>query len=201
MKKLFIENIDNYPAVVFAESAPSENFTDCSNDIEKWDWYGLQVLQYIQVRGYIFDLVKSVGNNLTPTQMKIAAKWICLHYPVRLLCVTEEEDLENFKVLYEQTSGVTKENLFGRNRIVAEIKQLITLNYFRKGLISKNDIDIFFNIVKGELEEYIATNSPKFWDWISNSVGTAYENNGFKQQTFYNENLKNEILNIMNYNY
>ena len=65
-KKLWIEDNEAMPAVVYADTLPSDvkgTFTEKTNDIESWDKYGKRNgIQFIQIRGILWDLILGIWN-------------------------------------------------------------------------------------------------------------------------------------------
>lgn len=201
-----IKITDSATNYIVADTLP-EGYDEIKS-IELLDKHGLNFLQYIQVRGYIFDATIqivsynfSTWNNLSGIEKNIVAKWCCAPYQLRLSRLSDEEDFVNYRQLIEQTAGIRKENLFGRSRIVEEMRQFIALNYYRKELINKDDVDDIYSTCKGKIIDYINTNSPTFWYWLNNTVGTPFENAGFKQKSYYTQELVTALNNIQNYNY
>lgn len=202
----YIDGFLPKPAFQFKDVLDSDydNVTSISN----WNKLGAQEFQYLQVRNYIGGIViGTVGANyanwsaLTSSDKILACQWGLAPYALRVSVIGEDEDVKYFKVLLEKTAGTAKENLIGRKRIVEEMRQFVGMNYFRKELFTKNDIDDFYSRAGNLLDSYIASNSPYFKWWLNNTVGTAYESNGFLQTTYYSSDLLSGVMNIYNGNY
>ena len=208
MKKLFIENITNYPAVAYQETAPPENFTDYSNDIVMWDLYGSEVLQYIQIRSKLATIILSrIGmnfagwNTLSDLEKQIAVKWIIAPYQLRLTIVSDEEDILNFKEFMERTVGFKKDDMDGRDRVAEEIRQYIVLNFLRTEKMSRDQLNDMYDTMAGVLDDYIFNALPSFKYWLNNAAGTIYETNGFAQKNYFSIEMQNGINNILSLNY
>jgi len=198
--------IPAYP-IIFADSLPSELYEDVTS-IVTLNKHWARNYQYIQARGIIFDMVLAIvtpdfsgWSNLSADEKKIATKWIIAPYQLRLTQYSDDEDKASFKTLLEETTGIRKEDLFGRTRVVEEMRQYIALDYYRKELITKVDADDIRASVNTELFNYVNTNSPTFWHWVNNTVGTPYETAGFAQKSYYSSVIKDKLNDIQNYNY
>lgn len=206
-KKLWIESISN-PGVVYQETSPNEDCVDQTASMVHWDMHGQKALQYQQVRNILWTLlIAEIGANfagwgsLSLAKKLIAAKWGLAPYALRLSVITEGEDIINFKELLEQTAGTRKENLFGRDRIVEEMRQYIGLNYFRTEVMTKVDIDDLYATIKGYITDFIASNSPSFKQWLTNAVGTVFETDGYAQKSYYHSEVVTALIDIYNGNY
>jgi hypothetical protein len=67
-------------------------------------------------------------------------------------------------------------------------------------VLAKNDIDDFYFTIESMVNAFVKTNSNYFKNWINNTVGTTYENNGFKQKSYYSDEKRDYINNILNGN-
>ena len=66
----------------------------------------------------------------------------------------------------------------------------------RKETLTKYDTDDFWDATHIIFNEYIDANGAKFKDWLSNTEGSDYENNGFAQKEYFTEELRDDLLNI-----
>lgn len=174
--------------------------TQSKTDMIILDKHGLEHLQYLQVRFLIWDLlVAEIGADfsgwaaLSDEKKFIAAKWGLAPYALRLTVIEEEQDIDYFTILLQENSGIKKETLVGRLRIIEEMRQFIGLNYFRNELLPKKDVDDFYSSVKDELDEYAKTNSINFRYWLNNTAGTAYESDGFKEKGYYSDVIRDSL--------
>ena len=203
--KFWVEDIENNPGVAYQETQPSPECIDRTDNMVYWNKYGMMVQQYLQVRNEIWRiLILEAGSNLagfsslSDEKKLICANWILLPYSYRIQIVSESVDKDNFKECMEETSGFFKDKLSGRSRIVEEMRQFVGLNYFRNEIMSKNDIDDFYNTCTGMLNEFISSNSINFRYWLNNQVGSNYENDGFAQKNYYNINIVEGFNTILN---
>ncbi len=165
-------------------------------------------LQYLQIRNQIWTLlIAEIGAdfsgwvNLSSLRKKIAAKWILCTYALRISVLTDSEDISNFIICIEETAGIRKHDLKGRARIIEEMRQYIAINYFRKDLITKANVDDFYASVNNLLHSFEKTNAVDFRYWLLNTVNTPYETNGFKQKTYWSLELETTLNNILQGNY
>lgn len=206
MGKLWVENITNYPNVQYTDEDLSATHTDDSNNIEKWDEYGLEVLQWLHVRRKLTPLIYAAATNIDPfdnwgglTQAirDIAIKWICAPYVLRVPAITDTEDRENWEVLMKQSRGVGEKCSGGRAFIIELMRERAADN-LRTEIWDYNTSNQFYYDTAAHIEAYTFANTNDLIYWISNEAGTPYENNGFAQTSYYSVIIKNDLINIYN---
>lgn len=209
MKKLWVENNVDIPAIVWSETSPNENlFTDKTNDVLAWDKYGPQVLDLdryryeIKTPFYILAGGPMLPNwaSLTDDIKKVGAKHFFVPYSLRLQVVTEQEDLANWEWLIIETQGTPTQIYKGRAKTFDEMRKCVA-HKVRKELLSMTESQQMLKDVGQMADWFIRANSPDFKQWITNEVGSPYETNGFAQKTYYSESLKKELYEIYNGNY
>lgn len=216
MKKLWLENIENLPSVVYQETTPNENFIDKTNDATIWDLYGERVLDYWFVIGKIRDLLffrinpnyptmdESGWNTLTENEKKVIAKLAYVSRAKRLTVYSEIEDYQNGINLIRKTYGLTETaRNKGRLGVVERMRQHVFMEYVWKNLMSLETSIQFGEDTVGMLDAFERFSSRKFYQWLTNEIGSAYEFNGFMQKNYLStsggmEQLKNELLTIFN---
>lgn len=202
--KLWIENIENLPAVVWQLEAPSQNYNDCTNDIVKWDSHGLLAKTavdqfcYKRVRDKLIPLIITAvypdfsnWANVSQEVRTIAAKWIIAPYALRLTVQSEVQDLIFFNEMYEKSKA-------SRKVIAAKLANHVAVNYYRTGVITEAQAASFTLDTSSLVYEYLEFSSSSFRQWLTNAV--PYENAGFAQKDYYSLALKNELLEIYNGN-
>jgi len=129
----------------------------------------------------------------------IAAKWFAAPYALRLgTGVTDEEDAENWEELLDKTKGVPIQGLGGRALIVEKMRRRAS-HELRTETMTKDELDDFWESTESIFREYIDSNSPKFRQWLTNEVGSAYENDGFEEKTdYWNQVLEDDLIAIYN---
>ena len=212
-KKLWIENVSSPDCIRYQENEPTsvDGFSDFTNDLEKWDQYGDlarlengRFLQYKQKREIIIGLVLSIVNPdfsgwtaASQETKEIAAKHIVAPYSLRMAVVGDDAvDYKNFAHLVTQTSGISRENLIGRQRVVEEMRFFVALNYYRKEILQKADSDDFMMSTMPHINSYLGTNAPDLKFWITNVIGSPFENDGFAQKSYFSTTLMAELMSI-----
>lgn len=205
MKKLWIENIA-LPNVEFTDDDLSATHTDFSNDVEKWNEYGLQVLQWMHVRRRIQPLVHAASTVSTPfdnwanvsSEIKsIAIEFIVVPYALRVPTITDEEDQANWKVLMQNTRGINEKCNGGRPFIIELMRERAADN-IRTELWDYDTADQFYYDTANHITAFEFANSRDLIEWITNEVGSQYENDGFAQKSYFTTELKNDLVNIYN---
>lgn len=207
-KKLWVENGQAIPAVVYAENPTNLDFTDYETSIEKWSEYGLQVKDFNFVRNKILTLVVSIvqpnyslWNNLTLDQKKIACKFVVAPYALRVPTIfTDEEDKEHWRKVLELTQGQPISVMQGRARIFQEMRIYVG-EYLRTDQITLANTQDFYKSVYNLANWFVNSNSPDFKWWINNEVGTPYENDGFAQKSYYSQAIKDGLNTIYSGDY
>jgi hypothetical protein len=210
-KKLWIENI-SIPAILYQEDTPSGDYLDKTNDAVYWDLYGMQVMDYIFVRDNINNLLFPIcnpnypptidfsgWNNLTAAQKEIMARYVLAPYALRLTIYTDQEDKNHWQSLIQVTQGLQNNNyLFtGRAMIIEKMRSCVA-DKVRIETFSMAESQIFFKDVFDFTEWYIRAACPDFKQWLTNEIGSPYENDGFAQKSYYSEALKNSLMDIYN---
>lgn len=216
MSKLWLEN--NGTQIKYQALSPDNDdstFTDYTNDLSKWDEYGQEAktengsrLEYKRMRDFVAPIVyaltgASLENWGTVTQetREFAAKYILVPYSLRVSTLSESEDVENFTVLYVETKGVDRFKLHGRKRILEEMFFHVAINYYRNEGLSQVDANDFTEATKEFSWRFENYSSPDLKNWLCNVVGTDYENDGFAEKSYFDADLRDELIGIYNGNY
>ncbi len=207
-KKLWTENIEVLPAILFQEADPGEDFTDRTNDMFAWDLYGQRVLDYKRVRDNISPLFYAVAGSvlenwagLDGATKLIGAKYFFATYALRVPdVVSEQVDSDNWEILTDLSEGHDKSNYVGRADTVEAMRIYIT-HKLRIEVLTLADIQDIYRTVTDLLTFYIKTADPKFYQWLTNEVGSVYEEEGFAQKSYYDAEIKADLLSILAGNY
>lgn len=175
--------------------------------MENWDLYGERILDYLQVRIRIQTILmtKMYGSftnwgTLSNSEKNVAVKWILVPYSLRITVVNDATDKINWDRLVELSMGDGKIiNLTGRALMIEKMRRYVS-EQLRIEVLAKNDIDDFYFTIESMVNAFVKTNSNYFKNWINNTVGTTYENNGFKQKSYYSDEKRDYINNILNGN-
>ena len=214
-KKLWIEE---FGAVEYAEMHTENGYSweDKTNDPYAWSIYGERVLDYWFVLGKIRNLLWlslnpnyptidfSGWSNLTENQQRSLANTPYIPPSLRLLFYSPEKDLENGIMLLEKSYGIEGSvKKKGRLGVVERMRQHVFLNYVWQYQMALDTSIQFGEDTYQFLGTFEMFSSRKFYQWLTNEVGSVYENNGFMQKTYLPttqlmEQLKNELLIIFN---
>lgn len=202
-KKLWVENIDN-PSVVFSETAPSANFTDKTDDIIAWDAYGSRVLdldryRYEMKAPFYAEAGINLENWTTLSLEKkiIGAKYFFVPYALRKTVITEQQDYDNWEDLIIKTQGTPVEIYIGRAKTFDEMRKRVA-HRVRTENMSMTHSQQMLKDVGQIVDWFIRANSPDFKQWLTNEVGSPYENDGFAQKIYFNAQLRDELYDIYN---
>jgi len=212
--KLYVENNEEIPAIkVLQDSDPAPSGYTEKISIEDWHQYGGEVLDaffgfnYLTWRTQIFNLVIGIVNpdysnwiGLNANQKTIAINLILAPYVLRVPTISDELDLKNWNDLIVTSQGLPVSKYGGRAKIVEEMREAFG-EELRVETITKTDIDLFYSATSQLLQYYIASNSPEFKQWLTNEVGSPFENNGFAQEIYYTIARKDYLLSIYQGNY
>jgi hypothetical protein len=207
MKKLWIEDTELHPSVVWSENAPNQDFIDKTNDVVSWDMYGNQALDYDRYRYEMKSPFYALAGNqlqnwgsLSSEIKEIGARYFFVPYALRLTIVTEEQDYANWDNLIIKTQGTPVENYVGRAETFDKMRRKVA-NLVRREEMSMTDSQQMLKDVGQMVDWYIRANSPEFKQWLTNEVGSAFESDGFAQKNYYSLALKNDLYDIYNGNY
>lgn len=188
------------PFKLFYSTIDDSDYEDYNN-IVSINTYWKSIGQYQQIRTVLAPIVISKasanystwGTGLTSDERSVAIKWILAPYQLRVPAISDSDDRDNFKELLEQTAGRTKESLVGRERIVEEMRQHIGLEQFRTDIITKADLDDYYDNVADLIQRFIGSNEPHFYYWLNGldiyggSPGTGYPSKSYFSQTALDE--------------
>jgi len=208
MKKFWIENIPDNPACLWQENTPANgDFVDATNDIIAWDKHGYKVLDLdryrYEMKAPFYVLAGEQLENwasLSSEVKMIGAKMFFIPYALRLTIVSEGQDYINWEEIIDKTQGTPTQIYIGRAKTF-DVMRKVVAHRVRKELMPMSDSQQMLKDVGLMVDWFIRANSPEFKQWITNEVGTVYENDGFAQKTYYNLTLKNELYSIYNGDY
>jgi hypothetical protein len=208
MKKLWIEDIELNPACLWQEDIPSTgNFIDKTNDVIAWYKYGKFVLDFdryrYEMKAPFYALAGSQLENwpaLSEEIKLIGIEMFFVPYGLRIPYVGDEIDANNWEKILTLTQGTPTELYIGRARTF-DMMRICVAHKVRKEIMSMTDSQQMLKDVGQIVDWYIRVNAPDFKQWLTNEVGSPYENNGFAQKTYYSVALKDELYSIYNGNY
>lgn len=192
---LFIDD----PIKIFDTAIDDVNYEDVSS-IENWDI--VNKLDWARRRDEISPLFYAVSGatmsnygNLSSDQKLIGAKYFLVPYSLRVTngIVTDEEDMNNWNLLLSRSK---------ESRIkCVEAMRVHVGQYIRTGVLTLQQTQEFFRDVFQLINWFNEANLPDFKQWITNEVGSAYENAGFADATYYSVELRDELMEIYNGKY
>lgn len=181
--------------------------------IENWNGVGRAFKDYLYCRDRIQELVIAIvqpdysnWNGLTLAQKQVACEYVLAPYVLRVpAIVTDAQDAINWQIVIEQTRGVQVNKLYGRERIIEEMRMLVAeyirIDFWGGGYASLSVGQQFYKDTADLLDWFGFTAAPDFKYWLNNTVGTPYENDGFQQKAYYDVNIKNQLNAIYNGEY
>lgn len=131
--------------------------------------------------------------NMSAAKKLLACKYFLIPYNIRLQIISEETDMEHWAELLQYT----KES---RQTCVEAMRKHVG-QYIRTGDLTLAQTQAFFKDVRVHIQLFNDTNAPDFKQWLTNEVGSPYENDGFAQKSYFSSGLLAELLDIYNGNY
>ncbi len=122
-----------------------------------------------------------------------ACEFFLIPYNIRIQIITNEQDSKNWEFLLKKTKESRKDCI--------EAMRLKTGEYMRTGLLTLEQTQMFYKNVFEYVNWFEDTNSADLKQWITNEVGSPYENNGFEQTSYYLLQLRIDLMDIYNGNY
>ena len=185
------------PYKLFTSTIDDSDYEDISS-IEKWD--NSNLLDWARRRDEIVPLFygeagQSLENfaGMSIEKKLIACKYFLIPYAIRMQLITDTEDAENWDFLLGQTKS---------SRIsCVEAMRIKVGQYMRLGSISLADTQDFYKSVYEYIIWFDDCNAPDFKQWLTNEVGSPYENTGFEQKSYFDSNMRDDLMDIYNGNY
>jgi hypothetical protein len=166
--------------------------------IQEWDVS--ELLDWSRRRNNIRSLVYAIiqpdlsdYESLTAEEKEIAARYIVVPISLRIDngIVTEAEDIANWLTVLIKT----KES----RTTCTEKMRLYVGESIRPGKISLTNTQIFFADVLVLINMFNETNNPSFKNWLTNAG--KYEFKGFKNTSYWSQEMEDGLLDIYNGNY
>lgn len=200
------ENPEDYFKAI--EGTVPDGFQDISS-AEGWDNYGYIVKDYLFYRYEIQVILIPLANpnyptinfsgwgNLTASQKEIMSRYILAPYSLRLTVFSDADDEKNWFNLLNITQGLPTHRYTGRALLIERMRKHVA-NKVRREELALASTQQFFEDIFLLIQYYIASANPKFKLWLTNAVGTAYENDGFEQKSYWSQQLEDELMDIYN---
>lgn len=130
---------------------------------------------------------------LTYSIKLLACKFFYAPYNLRVTIVTDTDDAINWDSLLSRTKR-------SREACVEAMRKKVG-QYMRLGSITLAQTQDFYVCVYEFVIWFEQANKPDFKQWLTNEVGSPYENDGFAQRAYYTVQMKDDIMSIYNGNY
>ena len=202
--KFLIEDDENIPAILWQEDVKT-GFTDKVGDILVLDKSGESKIGFKRTRDLIktrvildvnpnYPTIDFSGWGTYPEDKKdIAIRWVIAPYSLRIADISDSQDSINWGIVVDKTKS-------GRAEIV-EVMRVMVSEEFRKDVLTKDDLDDFWVTVETLMIAYVGANTVDFNDWLINKIGSAYQNNGFEQKSYWSQALEDDLMFIYNGEY
>lgn len=134
-------------------------------------------------------------STLTASEKLIGAKYFLVPYGLRVLngVVTEAQDSINWEFLLTETKD---------SRIACiEAMRLFIGEQIRTNKVSLLNTHVFNRDVFEFINWFNRANAPDFKQWLINETGSKYEFKGFKNTSYWSQDIQDGLMNIYNGNY
>jgi hypothetical protein len=119
-----------------------------------------------------------------------ACLFFLIPYNVRTQIISDEQDAINWNFLLTKAK---------ESRIACvEAMRIKVGQYMRLGTITLEQTQDFYTQVYKYIIWFDEANKPDFKQWLSNEVGSAYENAGFAQMPYFDTQMRDDLLDIYN---
>jgi len=184
------------PNYVVSEILDNNLFNDISTIS---GWWNSDVLDWGRRRMMIKPLFYAKAGmdlsnygTLTDEEKLIGASCFFTPYNLRTAIWTEQYDKIAWKALLEQTMISRKATIEAMRKHIADAIRLRALTLVQTQLFDKDTSDM--------IAWYERSDAQDFKQWLTNEVGSVYENDGFAQKVYYTLALKQELQTIYNGN-
>jgi hypothetical protein len=129
-------------------------------------------------------------NNLTSNEKECVARHILAPYGLRVPAVfSDQDDTVNTDSLLDKT-------LIDRQNTIEKMRRSVFVQKVRTGQMTLASSQAFAKDTKALFDLYILSNDPSFKQWLTNAVGSPYENDGFEQKAYWTQELEDELVYI-----
>ncbi len=122
-------------------------------------------------------------DNLTNFEKLVSVRWFLVPYDKRITVITDEQDKINWDFIVKYTK-------IARDKRIEKTRKDISYTLY------PNDSNNLFDSVSALITSYSVANKPDLIDWFNNTVGSAYENNGFMQKNYFSQELLDMFNNV-----
>lgn len=191
--------VENLPSEAFitAEVSPGVTYEDYSSIT---NWYNYDGLDWGRRRAFIRPLFyAAVGPNfqnyanLTQEEKLIGGWCFFSPYNLRLQLWSDQEDQYVWMNVITETKRTRIRTIEAMRKAVAEEIRIGVLTLLQTQMFDKDTSDM--------IAWYERSDAKDFYQWLTNEVGSPYENNGYAQTTYYILTLKDTLVSIYNGNF
>jgi len=175
--------LDGYENITSIENWDSSNFMDWARRRDE-----ILPLFYAESGSQLENFT-----NMSIEKKMIGCKYFLIPYNIRMMLISDQQDMINWDFLLKQTK-LSRESCVEAMRV--KVGQ-----YMRLGTLTLVQTQLFYKDVFEYINWFEDANAPDFKQWLTNEVGSAYENNGFEQASYYSPQLKTDLMDIYNGNY
>ena len=191
-----VENLPGEPYVT-SETSPGVEYANVSSIA---NWFNYDGLDWGRRRVYIKPLFyAAVGPNfvnyanLTQEEKIIGGLCFLSPYALRLQLWSDAEDKDVWMNVIAETKKTRVRTIEVMRKNVAE--------YIRTGLLTLLQTQMFDKDSSDMIAWYERSDARDFYQWLTNEVGSPYENDGFAQKSYYIVALKDSLVSIYNGNF
>jgi hypothetical protein len=191
-----VENIPSDPYITSTVS-PGATYEDISSIT---NWYNYDGLDWGRRRTYIKPLFyASVGPNfqnyanLTQEEKLIGGLCFFSPYALRIQLWSDEEDKQVWMNVITETKRTRMRTVEAMRKNIAEDIRVGTLTLLQTQMFDKDTSDM--------IAWYERSDARDFYQWLTNEVGSPYENDGYAQTSYYIVALRDSLVSIYNGNF
>jgi len=197
MNSYLIDELNGNQPYLASTYSSIDGYQDISS-IENWDKSTL--MDWSRRRDEILPLFYAESGaqlqnfaGLSIEKKIIGCKYFLIPYNIRTMLISDEQDAINWSYLLERT----KES----RMLCVESMRLRTGQYMRTNQLTLEQTQLFYKDVFEYINWFEDANAPDFKQWLTNEVGSPYENSGFEQASYYIPQLEIDLMNIYNGDY
>lgn len=130
---------------------------------------------------------------LTDEEKRIGAECFLIPYAFRMQIWSEDEDNQYWSVLLSKTQFTRKITIEAMRKAVGDRIRLGSLTLLQTQVFDKDTSNMISWLERSDARD--------FYQWLTNEVGSAYENDGFAQKSYFSQSLKDELMGIYSGNF
>ena len=117
---------------------------------------------------------------------------------MRVPAISDDDDRANWQDMIRHLRGIESiDDLQGREYIIELMRERAS-DELRVEEWDNATSNSFFYDTDSHIRAYEFANTTDLIDWISNTVGSDYESDGFAEKTYFTTTLRDELISIYN---